>query len=331
MPARSGNGPEDLRAAVQRAAAEDADDLIAAARDDARERVRAALSEIFAESMLEAVRERLLGSAPARPHPPAGGQDAWYVYGVVRSRPDADEALGGVTDVLEAGDVAALTARVPLEEYGEDRLRENLGDMAWVEARARDHEAVLDAARARTTVIPMRMCTVYRNEGGVREMLEREGEALARALDQMEGKSEWGVKVFADPRSLPAEPTRAGGSDDPPASAPGLDYMTRRRDERDNRAVALEALDGASAEIHERLSAVAAESLTVPPQRPEVSGHDGDMVLNGVYLVRDATAEHFHREVEELRSEFAHLGIELEPTGPWPPYNFVPDAIGAAW
>ena len=44
----------------------------------------------------------------------------------------------------------------------------------------------------------MRMCTVYRSEGGVREMLIRDAEPLLDAIDQLGGKAEWGVKVFTD-------------------------------------------------------------------------------------------------------------------------------------
>ncbi len=32
-----------------------------------------------------------------------------------------------------------------------------------------------------------------------------------------------------------------------------------------------------------------------------------------------------------LQAEFEPLGLELEPTGPWPAYNFIPGTIGAAW
>ena len=69
----------------------------------------------------------------------------------------------------------------------------------------------------------------------------------------------------------------------------------------------------------------------LPLQRPEVSGRDGDMVLNGVYLVADEDHERFHAELEVLEAEFGSLGVELELTGPWPAYNFVSGAIGAGW
>ena len=43
----------------------------------------------------------------------------------------------------------------PLEEFTEERLREHLADMDWVEAMARAHERVLQSIRAQTTVVPM--------------------------------------------------------------------------------------------------------------------------------------------------------------------------------
>jgi hypothetical protein len=55
------------------------------------------------------------------------------------------------------------------------------------------------------------------------------------------------------------------------------------------------------------------------------------MVLNGVYLVPVSAETRFHAQIRALGQEFASLGLQLELTGPWPAYNFVPGAIGAAW
>ena len=134
--------------------------------------------------------------------------------------------------------------------------------MEWVERTARAHEVVLDDLGHRATVIPMRMCTVYRTEGGVREMLRREADALTHALTHLQGKAEWGVKVFADdPPSGDADPTEEAQS--------GTDYMRQRKSERDARFTADERLQEACVAIHDQLSAVTVDSLTAPLQRPE--------------------------------------------------------------
>ncbi len=107
--------------------------------------------------------------------------------------------------------------------------------------------------------------------------------------------------------------------------------MQRRRTDRDRRRNADQQLHDACVAIHERLAAVVADALTSPPQRPEVSGHPGQMLLNGVYLVEDDQRSTFLTLVDELKAQYRSDGLELQATGPWPAYNFVPGTIGAAW
>ena len=103
----------------------------------------------------------------------------------------------------------------------------------------------------------------------------------------------------------------------------GRGYLAARRRERE----AGEVLDGhlraAVREIHDTLSAAAEAAMRNPVQRPELSGYEGDMLLNGVYLVDDGRVDAFHAGVDELAERHAALGLTLERTGPWPPYNFV--------
>jgi hypothetical protein len=198
--------------------------------------------------------------------------------------------------------------------------------MGWVETVARAHEEVLEQTRAQATVIPMRICTVYRTDARVREMLRREAVALSEALAHLEGKTEMGVKVFADRQRAEAAP-----EPEPEHRGEGTAYMARRRRERDRVEAVDQRLQDMAAEIHERLGARAADGLAAPPQRPEASGHPGEMILNGVYLVEDDALDQFKHEVAAVQAEHAAAGVELVLTGPWPAYNFVPDTIGANW
>jgi hypothetical protein len=330
---------ERLSAAIDHLAAEDAPHVLDEARADARARVRAKLTDAIERSLLEQLGQpERVDSAPDEA-PPAtqatDGEQGCYVYGVVDGRFEPPTSLTGVDPaetiaVVPEDDVAAVVSSVALAQFGEDQLREQLADMGWVETVARAHERVLDEIRDLTTVIPMRMCTVYRSEAGVREMLRRESDALRDAIDRLDGKAEWGVKVFADlsaASAASADGVVVGDTDD----ARGAAYMRRRRDEREHREQAMQRIDEAVGHIHERLRALAADGHTAPPQRPEVSGHDGAMVLNGVYLVADDARDRFEEEVRRLESEFGDRAIQLVLTGPWPAYNFVPGTIGEAW
>lgn len=348
-----------LRSALRELAAADAQEIVREARAEARARVRELLCDALSEAMLAAVDTELHGAHAATPHgaepepeaEPAGeagpvrtdepaaaaGPQAVYVYGVIASGPALGDLPPGIDGrsavcVVEQGGLTALVSQVARADFDEERLREHLADIGWVEETARRHELVLEAIGQAATVIPMRMCTVYSSEAGVRELLRSERRALSDALDYLDGKTEWGVKVFS---YSPAE-DRAGASIAPDHGArargpSGAAYMQRRLRERDARAAAAQQLEAAATQIHEALCTVAADAVIAPPQRPQLSGRSGEMVLNGVYLVGDEARDRFHARARALAEQFADLGLELECTGPWPAYNFVPGTIGAAW
>ena len=350
---------EHLTDAIQELARHDAAEVLAEARAGARARVRSILTDALTEAMLDHAREQLQPAdrSALRPRPPTrdaeagvpapadgtsdvgsdqdpGTEPVWYVYGVVRAQeapPTAELAgaddrrtLAGVTD----GGLTAVVSRVPAAEFAEDELRAHLNDMDWVETVARDHEHVLDSICRRTTVIPMRLCTVYKTEGGVREMLLRESDTLLEALGHLDGKTEWGVKVFFErPReSRAGTRERASGE-----RGSGTSYMDAQRRQRDLARQLDEQVEAVVAAIHEKLDSLSEESTLNPPQRPEISAHPGEMVLNGAYLVEREREPGFHEEARALQSRFADHGIELVLTGPWPAYNFLPGRIGAAW
>jgi hypothetical protein len=331
--------PEALRARIAELAAGEADDLLTEALARARARVLDELTDAVAESLRGHVGVAGSGPAPVATKNAGDGSGdrlGLYVYGVI-SAGDAPVigALPGIepghrADALVEDHLAAVVSRVPLAEFSETALRTHLSDMSWVEATARAHEQTLELVARRATVIPMRMCSVYSSEDGLREMLRREAPALTDGLAQLAGKSEWGVKVFADSRLRRAGPPSDDGAfeaEDAPGA--GAAYLARKREERDAAERAGELVEEAARQIHERLRAAAADGLTVALQPTEPGGPE--MVLNAVYLVAGAQAEAFHQRVRELQDTFGPLGVELEQTGPWPAYNFVPGTIGAAW
>jgi hypothetical protein len=340
-----------LGAALGDLAARDADALLLEAEQEARARVRGLLTEALSESMLSAV-ERVLDSHGAPPtstdaayhgapptstdaasEPGIAGTEpgtALYIYGVVSSL-DVDRLpnslAGEPVHAVRQDELAAIVGEVALADYSEETLRAHLADLAWVERTARRHEGVLEALAEQVTVIPMRMCTVYEAEEGLRELLRRERQPLREALTYLDGKSEWGVKVFCDPGAR----TAAGESEEPERSASGAEYMQRRLREREARMAATREVEEAAARVHGRLCTVAADAMLAPVQRPEASGRSQEMIMNGVYLVSYSARDEFDGQVRALADEVAELGLELEQTGPWPAYNFVPGTIGAAW
>lgn len=244
-----------------------------------------------------------------------------YVYGISRDLPeDATRELRGVgaapvREVTEGG-LTALASTVSLADFGEDALRRNLEDLRWLESAARAHHGVVDAAAAFAATVPLGLATVYRNEDRVREVLRERAEEFTGALDRVTGRTEWGVKGYATlGRPDPDEP--AAGED---AGKPGTSYLMRRRTqqrtEQVSRAQVMEFADRVDAELR----ALAEAARLHPPQNPQLSGHEGWMIINAAYLVDDACAERFRETVAALDAERPEVTLQL--TGPWAPYSF---------
>jgi hypothetical protein len=253
-------------------------------------------------------------------------------------QPGIDPAHGVTT--VECAGLAAVISRVPLAEFDEAVLSDQLEDMTWVERTVRSHERVVQSVAAQSTPVPMRVCSIFRDREGVSEMLQRERAALGDALAQLRDTAEWGVKVFAGPAtdlvSVGAGGDRADGDGDGcgvgdgDEDGDGTAYMHRRLDARRQKADAHVIRQDACAEVHEGLRRCARDARVIPVQRPEISGRPRPMILNAAYLVPHEDDPAFQAEVERVRGEVSALGLELEMSGPWPPYNFVPSGIGGA-
>jgi hypothetical protein len=264
------------------------------------------------------------GSAAASAADPAETGEGLWLYCVTSqgTTPEGDGvAEGHAPRAIEAAGLTAVVSTVPLSDFGEAGLKRNLNDMAWLEQVARKHEQVLERTLEDGPVVPMRLCTIYRSEKQVQALLAERREELTETLASLEGRGEWGVKVTAD-RQRVAERLRAREQAKP--AGVGGAYLGRKQDELRLRDEVDATLDAAVQESHARLEEWAVASRILPPQRAELSGHSGEMVLNGAYLVDDERLDGFRTVVEELGRQYGgDESIAFELTGPWPPYNFV--------
>lgn len=261
--------------------------------------------------------------------------EAWWAYCILAAteRDAVPSGLGGVeprseVEAIQEGQLLALVSPVPLSEFSDERVRDHLNDIEWVERVARAHERVLEQVLEVTTILPLRLCTLYRDRAGVRRMLREQEPMLGETLSDLEGRREWGVKVFVDQEglghALEEEPGSPEGEATPTAKpSTGAQYMARRQRERKASERVTEVGDEIVQGIHERVARVAERSRTNPLQRPEVHGRRAQMLHNGAYLVRREREQEFRDVAATLQARWSKSGFEVELTGPWPPYNFV--------
>lgn len=252
------------------------------------------------------------------------GHGVW-VYAVAEEFPV--ERLSGVTGVagrpvraVRAAGLVAVVGSVDLAEFGEEPLRRNLEDLAWLESTARAHHAVVDAVSRAATTLAMRLATVYRDDSRVAALLTDRRDELAAGLRRIAGGTEFGVKAYAAPARDP-QPTVSGGTGaSQTAAGPGTAYLLRRRAELSNRDQALRAATASAEAIHAALSEQARAARRHVPQHPRLTGETAAMVLNGAYLVNADRSDEFAAAVRALDDQ--HPSVRLELTGPWPPYSF---------
>ena len=251
------------------------------------------------------------------------GHTAWYVYGVVAAE-DAGGRRGphgrrSRSPRHRPGRRCARRGGQPRTSGGvrrDDAARRILSDMAWVEATARAHEHTLEELRRRATVIPMRMCSVYRTEDGVEEMLRREQRALDRrtrstAPERASGASRCSPTLRGSPAGQSDKPARRAVAAIEAASGAGTAYLARRREERDAAERVEQLLEEAARQIHERLRADAADGRVLPPRQSEPGAPE--MILNGVYLVVDDGRGGVPRASPRAAATPSDpLGVELE-------------------
>jgi hypothetical protein len=227
---------------------------------------------------------------------------------------------GGQLHLVADGRLTAVAEMVSLAEFGEVALRRNLEDLTWLESMARAHHRVIEAAARQVPLVPLRLATVYRDDGRVQAMLAQHGAQFADALRRTASRAEWGVKAFAaEPAAAHVGTVGVDESQGPSAPGTGAAYLRRRRDELSaNRRRKQETLESAR-RVHADLVRLAADARLHPPQSPQLTGGTSAMVLNAAYLVDDHRAAEFGQAVDDLR---ARLSLRLELTGPWPAYSF---------
>lgn len=244
-----------------------------------------------------------------------------YVYAVCRPfeaplRPGLAGVAGAAPTLLHHRGLVAVLGTVPEADFHEEALKAHLEDLDWLADTARAHQDVIDALTAVTTPLPLRLATVFRDDSGVRAMMETREDDFRHVLDRLEGRVEWGVKLYLEPAPAEAAPAAK------PAS--GRDYLRRRRESSHAQEEQWQRAEAFARTLHERLSGHAEDARLHAPQNSALATAPGRNVLNAAYLVPREQSEAFVELVDRTKDEAP--GIRVELTGPWAAYSFAGEA-----
>ncbi|KUJ66496.1 gas vesicle protein [Streptomyces albus subsp. albus] len=248
-----------------------------------------------------------------------------YAYAVVPFSASLERAAlagcCGVADgpvtLVRSDEVAAAVSPVPDTDFSQTALTAHLEDLDWLERTARAHHLVVDSLAAHTTVLPLRLATVYLDEGRVAQMLHEGRQTFAALLDRLAGHAEWGVKVYASAPPAPA-PQATGSAAE--AADPGRAYLRRRRHHHQARHDTWRTAEEVVRRIDTEVRDLVSEHARHRPQQGRLADTSGENVANDAYLVPHDLAEEFRGRV--LRAAEGRPGIRVDITGPWAPYSF---------
>ncbi|MFB7742008.1 GvpL/GvpF family gas vesicle protein [Streptomyces sp. NPDC056132] len=251
-----------------------------------------------------------------------------YVYAVTRpftaALPSDVRALDGEPPALiEHRGLCAAVSRVPAAHFDAAPLRAHLEDLDWLAGVARNHQAVVSALAAVSCPVPLRLATVCRDEDGVRRLLDSGSARFESAIERLDGRVEWGVKVYADS----TVPERVEPAPEVTA-ATGREYLRRRLGQRQTRDRSWQRAGALSRALHADLCERAEAGRLHPPQSGRLSGASGENVLNAAYLVPRDHSDEFVAAVRDRTPQGE--GVRVELTGPWAPYSFVGGPDGGA-
>ncbi|MFF5446475.1 GvpL/GvpF family gas vesicle protein [Streptomyces sp. NPDC012888] len=262
-----------------------------------------------------------------------------YVYAVTPPAPVLDGLLPGLAGVAGSpvtlltppdgavgAPVAFVVSDVPGADWAEDVLKRRFEDLRWLEDTARAHHHVIETLAAHTTVLPLRMATLYQDRVRALRALQRQGQEFATQLAELSAHTEYGVKVYVRPGgAAPAGGTDSAGAAPAPAG-PGRSYLRARRAQQDAREDHYRQARLAADRIAELGRRCAARQVHHPPQSGPLAAQSaagaegGENVLNDAFLVSDSQADAFRAGVLGAVEDLP--GIHVEVTGPWAPYSF---------
>ncbi|MBU3890913.1 GvpL/GvpF family gas vesicle protein [Methylosinus sp. KRF6] len=268
---------------------------------------------------------------------PAGS--SFYLYAFVdterklesfSSNPNAEASAD--FRLFRAGTVAALAAPTPTADFIGAVGERNLDDPAWVAARCRRHEAVLELAMRDGAVFPVGFGTLFSSAEVLLDFVGRHERQIAGFLRETADHEEWEVSAFAtlDAHDL-LERTAASEWPDFLSLSAGARYLRLCRERTALIASAKRlACRAAVSLLSELQHELRPSNAVLRPPRPRlrVTGNEinGEQVGSLVLLIRSEQAAALRTTLGSLNPARVKVGspLRLAVSGPWPPYSFRP-------
>jgi len=264
--------------------------------------------------MASGVKARGLNAKPlANAAPRARSQSqVIHLYGVTRPPGPSRESFHDLTGVdgiaavepIECAGLICWISRVPETDFARDLAR-NMQDLEWLAAASTRHQEAVSAIARGTDILPARFGLEFSNDQSLRSHIETRRAALKADFERVQGRQEWGVKVFALPAAqLPKKKFRTG-----------KEYLQAK-------SALLGAVSGppdpALLEFAEALESIADQIA----EGGKFAAARRDLEFHKVFLMKRSDRPKLEALIRGYSRKWKGRK-RVECTGPWPPFSFV--------
>lgn len=254
-----------------------------------------------------------------------------YCYCIINNPDPKLESFAGIDDNYELysiqhKDISMIVSNVPQEDFSESRLNGAFEDVVWLSRYAVRHEKIVEhVMRCCRPLLPMKFCSIYRNESRVKTVLESRFLEFAGTLSYLKDKDEYGVKIYVDKDVFKKKMLSDSNHlfkkvEDKNISA--VNYLLKRKLENEAERDVITGLSSRKKTIHLLIAEWAADSAHNRIIKTENKTKDKMLIHNASYLVEDRYLENFHNTIKRINDDYENEGFRAEASGPWPCYNF---------
>lgn len=224
------------------------------------------------------------------------------------------------------GNVGAVLSQIEnLEEWVSDDL---LADADWATRRALHHAQVIELVWSKIPVYPAQFGTLFGSVHSLENLLDRQRASLDEFFQSTAGMAEWGIKVFFNPREaqnkwiedrLEHEKAAFG------ALSGGHRYLAEQRLRKEAKSRVASEYESLCTrllnEVAHDASGVCGRALPVTPDSEiQPLGH-------WAALWPVTFSPRVNERMEQALAAYRPMGVDLQWSGPWPPYSFRPSLM----
>lgn len=214
------------------------------------------------------------------------------------------------------------------DEFSEENLRKNFSDLGWIDRNARDHIRVITGVMDKSSVIPFKFGTIFNTIGNLEKFIMDYSASLAENFNNIKGKEEWSVKIYCNREVLTQQIDEL--SEEVGAlqreilqSKPGKAFILKRKKAELIEREIDQVIRTCGQSCYNELASVS-ELVQINNLLPkEITERTDEMILNCSCFVKVEKIGELLSDIGSLREKYQNAGLEIEATGPWPPFSFI--------